>query len=137
VILIGSSDAKIEIWGEGFNLAVHEQLVFAVSMILRDRRETLDISQSDLARKSGLHRSYIGDLERGSRNLSLKNLSRLAEALELAPSKMLSLAEKKMASEGPFKLKNKTVAKPAASKTVSAKAKATKTKKRTATAGKA
>jgi transcriptional regulator with XRE-family HTH domain len=90
---------------------VHEQLVFAVSMILRDRREALDISQSDLARKSGLHRSYIGDLERGARNLSLRNLSRLATALEIAPSKMLSLAEKKMASEGPFKLKRKTAAK--------------------------
>jgi hypothetical protein len=38
-------------------LAVHEQLVFAVSMVLRDRREALDISQSDLARKSGLHLS--------------------------------------------------------------------------------
>jgi transcriptional regulator with XRE-family HTH domain len=98
-------------------------------MILRDRRESLDISQSDLARKSGLHRSYIGDLERGSRNLSLKNLSRLATALELSPSKMLSLAEKKMASEGPFKLKKKT-----APKTVSAKA--TKTTKRTAAASK-
>ena len=126
-------------------MAVHEQLVFAVSMILRDRRETLDISQSDLARKSGLHRSYIGDLERGSRNLSLKNLSRLAEALELAPSKMLALAEKRMASEGPFKLKKKPVAKAAAkpaakaskstkAKTVSAKTKIAKTTKRTAAA---
>ncbi len=91
-------------------MAVHEQLVFAVSMVLRDRREALDISQSDLARISGLHRSYIGDLERGSRNLSLKNLSRLATALDMAPSKMLSLAEKKMAAEGPFKLKKKPVA---------------------------
>ena len=102
-------------------MAVHEQLVFAVSMILRDRREALDISQSDLARKSGLHRSYIGDLERGSRNLSLKNLSRLAEALELAPSKMLSLAEKKLASEGPFKVKKKSAAKPASTKASSAR----------------
>ena len=48
----------------------HDQLVFAVSMVLRDRRESLSISQSDLARKSGLHRSYIGDLERGSRGMT-------------------------------------------------------------------
>ena len=145
MIIKAVRDAKIGIRGEGLKLAVHEQLVFAVSMILRDRREMLDISQSDLARKSGLHRSYIGDLERGSRNLSLKNLSRLAAALDLAPSKMLSLAEKKMASEGPFKLKKKTApktaaktaAKPAASKTVSAKTKAVKATKRTAAAGRA
>ena len=120
-------------------MAVHEQLVFAVSMILRDRRETLNISQSELARKSGLHRSYIGDLERGSRNLSLKNLSRLATALELAPSKMLSLAEKRLAAEGPFKLKKK----PAAPKVAARPAKSTKivkkiakTTRRTAVAGK-
>ena len=104
-------------------MAVHEQLVFAVSMVLRDRREALDISQSDLARKSGLHRSYIGDLERGSRNLSLKNLSRLATALDMAPSKMLSLAEKKMATEGPFKLKKKPATAKVVTKTVKAAAK--------------
>jgi transcriptional regulator with XRE-family HTH domain len=93
-------------------------------MVLRDRREALDISQSDLARKSGLHRSYIGDLERGSRNLSLKNLSRLATALDMAPSKMLSLAEKKMAAEGPFKLKKKPATAKVATKTVKVAAKA-------------
>jgi transcriptional regulator with XRE-family HTH domain len=81
----------------------HEKLVYAVSLVLRDRRELLSISQSDLARKSGLHRSYIGDLERGFRNLSLKNLSRLSVALDMVPSKLLMLAEKKRATEGVLK----------------------------------
>jgi transcriptional regulator with XRE-family HTH domain len=85
-------------------LSAHEKLVYAVSLVLRDRREVLSISQSDLARKSGLHRSYIGDLERGFRNLSLKNLSRLSVALDMVPSKLLMLAEKKMATEGAVKL---------------------------------
>lgn len=125
-------------------MAVHDQLVYAVSMVLRDRRESLDISQSDLARKSGLHRSYIGDLERGSRNLSLKNLSRLAEALDLTASKMLAMAEKKLASEGPYKLKKRTApAKAAATKTVAKKSVAAKSaakakpKKRVAVGSKA
>lgn len=91
---------------------VHDQLVFALSLILRERREALDVSQSDLARRSGLHRSYIGDLERGSRNISVKNLSRLASALEVPASKILSSAEKRMASEGPFKLKKKKATTP-------------------------
>lgn len=78
---------------------VHEQLVLTLSTILRDRRELMEISQSDLARRSGLHRSYIGDLERGSRNISVRNLSRLAVAMGMQPSKLLSLAERKMTTE--------------------------------------
>jgi transcriptional regulator with XRE-family HTH domain len=77
----------------------HEKLVYAVSLVLRDQREVLSLSQSDLARKSGLHRSYIGDLERGFRNLSLKNFSRLSAALDMVPSKLLVLAERKMTTE--------------------------------------
>jgi len=92
------------------DLAMHDQLVMALSMILRDRRELLDISQSDLARRSGLHRSYIGDLERGSRNISVRNLSRLAVAMGLQPSRLLSLAEKKLVKDGPIKKKRKTAA---------------------------
>ena len=98
-------------------LSAHEKLVFAVSLVLRDRRELLSISQSDLARKSGLHRSYIGDLERGFRNLSLKNLSRLSSALDMVPSKLLTLAEKKMVTEGMVKpTKAKTATKVSAKK---------------------
>lgn len=100
---------------------MHDQLVFALSLILRERREFLEISQSDLARKSGLHRSYIGDLERGSRNISVKNLSRLASALEVPASKVLSMAEKRMAADGPYKLKKKKAAAPAKPTRVAAK----------------
>jgi transcriptional regulator with XRE-family HTH domain len=59
----------------------------------------MEISQSDLARRSGLHRSYIGDLERGSRNISVRNLSRLAHAMGMQPSKLLALAEKRMSTD--------------------------------------
>jgi len=88
-------------------ISEHDQVILAVALILRERREALNISQSDLARRSGIHRSYIGDFERGSRNISVKNLSRLAFALDVPVSKVLNLAEKRVATEGPFKPQKK------------------------------
>jgi transcriptional regulator with XRE-family HTH domain len=93
--------------GSILSLSVHDNLVQALSLALRERRAQLNFSQSDLARKSGLHRSYIGDLERGSRNISVKNLSRLAQALETNSSTLLEMAEDRLAALGPFKPKKK------------------------------
>ncbi len=89
------------------NPVLHDQLVFAVATIIREQREGLGISQSAFARLTGFNRLYIGDFERGARNMSMKNLNCLAGALDLSVSKVLNLAEKRVAQEGPFKLKKK------------------------------
>ena len=56
---------------------------------LRELRRQKGLSQEDLALKSGLHRTYISDIERGSRNLSLKNIEKIAKALGLATKSLL------------------------------------------------
>ena len=50
---------------------------------VRTRREKLGLTQEDLAEKAGIHRTYLSDVERGSRNVSLVNIERLARSLGL------------------------------------------------------
>lgn len=56
---------------------------------MRARREGLGWSQERLAEVAGLHRTYIGSIERGERNVALLNIIRLAEALGVRPGSLL------------------------------------------------
>jgi transcriptional regulator with XRE-family HTH domain len=68
--------------------------VFPAAAILgqrvRGRRHELGLSQEGLAAESGLHWTFIGQVERGQRNLNLRNLLRLAEALHVDPSELVT-----------------------------------------------
>lgn len=52
---------------------------------LRARRKRLGLSQEAMAEHLGVHRTYMGGLERGERNLTLKTVERLAEKLDCDP----------------------------------------------------
>ena len=69
---------------------IRERFGFAVKM----RREELGLTQEDLADKAGIHRTYLSDVERGSRNLGLLNIERLAQALTLPISELFGIVEK-------------------------------------------
>lgn len=53
-------------------------------LAVRTRREELGLVQEELAERAGIHRTYLSDVERGSRNVSLANIERLAGALGLS-----------------------------------------------------
>lgn len=56
---------------------------------LREFRKQKGFSQEKLAFKCDLHRTYISDIERGSRNVSLKNIDKIAKALGIPPKLLL------------------------------------------------
>lgn len=62
---------------------------------VRKRRAALGLSQEELAERAELHRTYIGDIERGLRNVSLINIWRIASALELQVHELLQVESDK------------------------------------------
>ena len=72
-------------------LTIDVKKVFGVSV--RGRRNHLGISQEELAERANLHRTYVSDVERGTRNLSLDSIGRLARALEVSISALFPQPE--------------------------------------------
>lgn len=64
-----------------------------VGEAIRNRRDELGLSQERLGLESGIHRNYIGGVERAERRPSVTTLARLAEALGMRPSELLARAE--------------------------------------------
>lgn len=67
------------------------RLLFAANM--RHFRHKLGLSQEALAVLCGLHRTYIGSVERGERNISIDNMERIANALQVNLTEMLTSHE--------------------------------------------
>ena len=70
-----------------------ERDLVRVGRLVRELRTKAGLSQEDLAERAGLHRTYIGGIERGERNIGLLNLVRLARALSVRTSSLLEGVE--------------------------------------------
>ena len=64
----------------------------AFGLRVRAVRASRGLSQEALADLAGLHRTYVGSVERGERNIALLNIYRLAEALGVEPADLLTVA---------------------------------------------
>jgi transcriptional regulator with XRE-family HTH domain len=56
---------------------------------LRARRESLGLSQEALADRAGVHWTFLGQVERGQRNLSLHNLLKIAAGVGVDPAELV------------------------------------------------
>lgn len=65
----------------------------AFAKALRDLREEQGLSQEELGFQAGLHRTYIGELERGEKTPTITTLARVSHPLGLRPSELLAVAE--------------------------------------------
>ena len=69
---------------------IRERFGFAV----KTRREELGLTQEDLAELAQIHRTYVSDIERGARNVSLINVERLAGALKVSLAALFADVER-------------------------------------------
>lgn len=79
---------------------------YTVVHAIQDTRERLNITQSELARRTGIDQGDISKLERGTRNPSLKLLKRLAHGLGMELKIYFIPIEESRAQEDPFDIES-------------------------------
>jgi transcriptional regulator with XRE-family HTH domain len=70
-----------------------EEFLANLGECIRKRRLALGLSQEDAAAKAGVHRTYLSDIERGTRNITVGMLSQVAQALDITLAYLTKSAE--------------------------------------------
>jgi transcriptional regulator with XRE-family HTH domain len=68
---------------------INKHLIIQFGLKIRELRKAKNISQEKLSFSTGFHRTYIGMIERGERNISLANMAVFAKVFELNLSELL------------------------------------------------
>lgn len=74
-------------------MPTHDLLLAGLGDAIRDLRQERGFSQERLGFESGVHRNYIGGIERAERRPTLDTIAKLASALGLPPAELLRRAE--------------------------------------------
>ena len=78
----------------------NQDLVKSLGLRIRNARLAAGLSQEELAFRAGVHRTYLGLIERGTNNITLVNYAKVADALELPLCHLFCLAELSKSGNG-------------------------------------
>ena len=73
-----------------------EKIDTAIAKILRKLRETKGISQEDLSFRADLHRTYISQLERGLKSITVKKLMKITEVLGIDIDSFMTMVKNEL-----------------------------------------
>lgn len=73
---------------------MNKNIKIKFGIVVKELRKSKGLSQEKFAEKVELHRTYISDIERGEKNISLLNISKIAEGLEVKPSEIFIRMER-------------------------------------------
>ncbi len=68
---------------------MEENILIKFGKRVREERVKQNLSQEELAEKAGVHRTYIGMIERAEKNITLENIERISRALNLSPKDLV------------------------------------------------
>lgn len=73
---------------------IDKNILISFGTQIKLQRKLLNLTQEDLSNKTGLHRTYIGMIERGEKNITLKNIEKIASELNIKISTLFIEMEK-------------------------------------------
>jgi transcriptional regulator with XRE-family HTH domain len=74
-------------------MLTNDKILIKFGEKIRKLRKKLNLSQEDLAYKAELHRTYIGMIERGEKNITLVNIEKLSNALNIELKSILDFSD--------------------------------------------